>query len=120
MCSVELKWFAPSEENNSTNCFFNEKIETDGKAYVRILPCIGICHDVLRRCPYYLPSEQQDSEGSKVLIYGGYPAFDCPMQISSNTSAYNDSCCFGNSAILSTVVDSFIMLLFVSLCLFIV
>ena len=74
-----------------------------------MLPCVGICHEVLRRCPYYLPSEQQDNEDSKVLIYGGYPAFDCPQQINGISYSNSDSC-FGNSAIRSTTVNSFIIL----------
>ena len=42
-----------------------------------------MCHEVLRDCPYYLPSEFQsnDEDGNTFnegYVYGGYPAFDCP------------------------------------------
>lgn len=121
LCSIKLNWFVLSSERKSSegkSCT-NETVNgTDGAVYTRILPCVGVCHEVLRRCPYYLPSEQQFNDDPKVLIYGGYPAFDCPQEdsIASCKNSYSPSNfeCFGNGSSPSTTINC-ILLLFVSL-----
>ena len=52
--------------------------EGEGGGPGRLRPCIGVCEDVLQSCPYYLPSRFQNND--KSVIYGGYPAFDCPSK----------------------------------------
>ena len=61
-----------------------------GVGPARLRPCIGVCENVLQSCPYYLPSRfqstnstsQNESSSSipQSVVYGGYPAFDCPSK----------------------------------------
>ena len=61
----------------------NDTFNLEGNV-TRMRPCLSVCHDVLQICPYYLPSRFQPkpngSEDFFQVIYGGYPAFDCPSE----------------------------------------
>ena len=92
-------------ENNNNSTV----VDTEGRAYSRILPCIEVCYDVLRKCPYYLPSEMQFDSNSQVLIYGGYPAFDCPRGETCSYSMSHDFC-IGESSSLSSTIDALLLL----------
>ena len=74
LCSTKLSFYSASLSDGSS----------DGEAGLDggpdpLRPCLSVCHNVLQSCPYYLPSRFQPDDQS--VIYGGYPAFDCPSKL---------------------------------------
>ena len=68
----------------NTKCDNTTVATLNGEVVVQRRPCLDVCYGVLQICPYYLPSRfQQDTSNVdefKTVIYGGYPAFDCPRE----------------------------------------
>lgn len=53
----------------------------DGRSYVRKKPCLDVCREVTKNCPYFLPSSYQSDRKDDLdnaFVYGGHPAFACP------------------------------------------
>ena len=82
LCSTKLSFYNSSLNSMDSASLSNGS--SDGEAGQdggpdRLRPCLSVCHNVLQSCPYYLPSRFQPNDQS--VIYGGYPAFDCPSKL---------------------------------------
>ena len=84
LCATKLTFYSsPPNSTTTTDDDDDPTSSSDGAGMEesggpgRLRPCIGVCEDVLQSCPYYHPSRFQ---GDKSVIYGGYPAFDCPSK----------------------------------------
>ncbi|XP_003383679.1 PREDICTED: uncharacterized protein LOC100637743 [Amphimedon queenslandica] len=101
LCMTQLDLYRNSSTSNrSSRESADFGIESDGTQYNPVKPCYGVCTNVLRDCPYYLPSSYQhatiNNEGeysyvTMEYVYGGYPAFACPGSSSVSDEKSNSS-----------------------------
>lgn len=82
LCAIRLPLFKLANQTGDS-CNSDDIQGTDGNCYTRFKPCLDVCHSVLQKCPYYLPSKYQfvdEFDLDREIIFGGYPAFACPSK----------------------------------------
>lgn len=136
LCATKLIFYTNSTDNATSSNVTSASMGEDGGLPDRLCPCIGICEDVLQSCPYYHPSRFQSisrdnssSSNTKSIIYGGYPAFDCPRR-NFCESAGRENCayafqgeCFGprgSHGFILTTSTSFTFIIFQSFVIYVV
>ncbi len=87
LCSSSLNLFINTstidEPDNSSCSSKPVNISLVNETLMLSKPCLSVCQRVVQSCPYYLPSSFQTdvtNNDTKEVVYGGYPAFDCPSE----------------------------------------
>lgn len=100
LCSTRLKNLYMTPNSTSSCCNQLATIRSDygtGVPLCPMKPCLGTCQAVVQNCPYYTPSSFQKDTSTRrndttELVYGGYPAFDCPRSSILQEMYSNGSC----------------------------